>query len=448
MKAVLGSAASLAVSGYIPVTPGDKIFAYYGHSYAFFDATKTSLTASTTTGFGPVSLTAPAGAAYVRFNLYINKVETNYGAKNSINIGSAFVPFIPFGWNVQGNVFAENAFQLSGNLGKNQDSITGDIADGATLKLENVPHSICRNNRYGLRGNFSSFSTLIVGRGTTQTNARYFKITATAVALYDYSGSERLLETKNHGLTISGYVNFSVVEKDGKANVILQTLSDSFEATFDNYLYYGNGEVRATASGMALTDCKLSWANFDLKCDTWAFGDSYFGMNYSNREMYWLKEWGALDKVLNQHYAGQSSVFAYDDLYRALDYGCPKRLIWALGMNDDNGSTLADITTGNWYENLQKVIGLCQERGIELILATVPQVRSTSYKNKDLMTAWVLSSGYRYVDVAAAVGSNAAGEWYGNGESYDYQSSDNVHPSEYGAKAIATQFLLDVPELE
>lgn len=59
----------------------------------------------------------------------------------------------------------------------------------------------------------------------------------------------------------------------------------------------------------------------------------------------------------------------------------------------------------------------------------------------------LLRCGLRYIDAAKAVGSNADGEWYGNGTEYDYQSTDNVHPSEYGAKAIATQFLIDFPEI-
>lgn len=447
----IGSSANLSVSGYIPVSPGDTLNAYYAHSYAFFDANKTYITNSyvSPVGYGKLSVSVPSGAAYARVNLYLDKSATLNGELNRINIGSFIYPYVPYGYRLEDSLGVANSDQLEGMVGKNSASIeSASLADGSTMTLSRTPQSLCKNNRYAFSGKFSSFGTLIVGKGATTYNARYFKITATEIALFDYIGSETLLETKTHGLTLSGYISIVVTERDGKADVVLQTLSDSYAATFDNYQYYSNGQTRATASGMSLTDCKLSWANPDLKLDTWVFGDSYFGMNSTNREMYWLNEWGALDKVLNQHYAGQGSAPALEDLVRCLDFGCPKRLIWALGMNNDNSSTLADITTGDWYDAIRQVAKICEQRGIEFIPATIPQVRSTSYKNKDLMSAWVRSSGYRYVDVAAAVGSNASGEWYGNGTAYDYQSPDNVHPSEYGAKAIATRFLLDVPELD
>jgi lysophospholipase L1-like esterase len=115
-------------------------------------------------------------------------------------------------------------------------------------------------------------------------------------------------------------------------------------------------------------------------------------------------------------------------------------------MNDDNKLDSDDITTGNWYKYFTQVKQLCELNDITLIATTIPEVRG-NYPHKDKMSEVIRNSGVRYIDVAKAVGSNAQGEWYGNGTEYDYQSTDNVHPSQYGASAIATQFLIDFPEL-
>jgi lysophospholipase L1-like esterase len=228
--------------------------------------------------------------------------------------------------------------------------------------------------------------------------------------------------------------------------VVVQTLTGTFEYTF-KYQYKWNGAVKVQSNGAELTNCKLSATNPTLKKSVWMFGDSYFGADGDSRQMYWLKKWGFIDNVLVQSYAGQGSAAAYSDLERCLFLGSPKYIVWCLGMNDDNGSDLSDITTGNWYKIFEKVKYTCDIKGITLILATIPNVRGTNYRNKDAMSDIVRNSGQRYIDVAKAVGSSSEGTWYGDGTDYDYQSTDNVHPTMYGAQAIATQILVDFPEI-
>ena len=61
-----------------------------------------------------------------------------------------------------------------------------------------------------------------------------------------------------------------------------------------------------------------------------------------------------------------------------------------------------------------------------------------NYKNEIIR-----SSGYRYIDFAKAVNAEAVGSsWYAG-----MLSTDNVHPTQEGAKALASRFLLDVPEI-
>lgn len=119
-----------------------------------------------------------------------------------------------------------------------------------------------------------------------------------------------------------------------------------------------------------------------------------------------------------------------DEVNRALAFGTPKYILWMLGMND------ADVA----YEyNFNEIKAICQRKGITLILATVPTVPTRS---KEYISSLVRSSGYRYIDCYKAVGADSSGNWYPG-----FLDVDGVHPDIKGAQAIATQVLVDFPEL-
>ena len=105
-------------------------------------------------------------------------------------------------------------------------------------------------------------------------------------------------------------------------------------------------------------------------------------------------------------------------------------MIWCLGMNDADAS---------YIETLNLLKSLCDSKNIKLILSTVPTVPS---RNKEVIKTTVLSSGNRYIDFYKAVGANNVGVWYSG-----YLNADEVHPNQVGADALATQVLIDFPEL-
>ena len=75
-----------------------------------------------------------------------------------------------------------------------------------------------------------------------------------------------------------------------------------------------------------------------------------------------------------------------------------------------------------------------------MLFRSIPNVpdRINTFKN-DI----VKLSGLRYIDFAKAVNAEVTGaSWY-NG----CLSSDNVHPTIAGAKALASQVLVDFPEI-
>lgn len=98
-------------------------------------------------------------------------------------------------------------------------------------------------------------------------------------------------------------------------------------------------------------------------------------------------------------------------------------------------------SASNYQTNLAKLKGLSEKYGFELVLQKVPVVPARIEQNTGVNVI-VAESGLRYIDAYKAVGADDTGTWY-----TDYLSSDKVHPSVNGAKAIATRMLIDVPEI-
>lgn len=106
-------------------------------------------------------------------------------------------------------------------------------------------------------------------------------------------------------------------------------------------------------------------------------------------------------------------------------------------MND--GDTVAGANA-KWKAVYDEVVEICNSKNIELILATIPNVPNIRHDYKNEI---IRSSGYRYIDFAKAVNAEEVGSAWDEGMLY----SDNVHPTELGAKALAKRILLDVPEI-
>ena len=73
------------------------------------------------------------------------------------------------------------------------------------------------------------------------------------------------------------------------------------------------------------------------------------------------------------------------------------------------------------------------------VFATIPNVPSINHNGKN---AWIKASGYRYIDMCHAVGADVDVNWLGT-----MLSSDNIHPSEDGARALFAQVIQDFPEI-
>lgn len=324
--------------------------------------------------------------------------------------------------NIKGGSFkAQNgALSLSANtLSANNSMVINAACD---VKI---------NKSLVFTGKFDTFTGLYVGHGKSAYGGTYVEVNETAVKVYQYESGATLSHTSDHGLTISDFI--TVVINVGFTKAIITVFTSTGSFTCRDVSWVGcNGNIFAESIRTAFTDCELKWISSDINHPVWVFGDSYLSIN-NNRwpgHMYNLgyKNWLACG------FPGAASSRELASFKTLLTVGMPDIAVWCMGMNNPDSGAI----NGVWLTDTNEFISLCEANNIIPILATIPTCpkADNTYKNE-----WVRNSGYRYVDFEKAVGVNGT-SWYDS-----MLSSDNVHPTELGAKALASRVCIDVPEI-
>ena len=378
----------------------------------------------------------PATAKYIRFSHTVGTFANQTIGKVMVSLGATLHPFTPFyddEWNIisteeRGQVF-NSAIGYSPAYNH-----TATLASGNYLKIANN-NSIKVNKNYHFKMNIdNSFDTVLFGHGES-TYSYYFKVDNTYITIYSGGVEGSSFE---HGLTLDTYLDiiFSTNEH-AQGTIVLNTRTGTFSHSISVPQGY-KGEIFIKPVNCSITDVSIIFASPDLKKPIWLFGDSYVTFTSPDRYPYWLIEWG-FDNCMINGFPGMNSYEALTDLenYIKAGYGCPKYIIWGLGMNDyDIGSSVRE----RWQDAVETVMEICKRFNITLILATIPNTPDYTnyYKNQ-----YVIDSGYRYIDFAKAVGATAINSsWYTGA-----LSEDEVHPTEIGARMLATQLLIDMPEM-
>lgn len=299
------------------------------------------------------------------------------------------------------------------------------LSTGNSLSIMDFPQNIKKGLSLSMYAELSSAGVFYFGFGYKSYRGKYFKIDGTNVSLLAYDGSESAVDTQEHGLTLKSFVKCIMsVGDDKQLYLLIQTEQGQYSHIFlpgnDEY----NGYPFVRADSIALANIKITASCEDFRKPIWMFGDSYMGR--------WLEDMRNIGffNILLDGLAGQSSSGAYQELTKALNYGNPKYVVWMLGMNDSEE---------NYKTYFQLVKSLCEDKDITMVATTIP---TTPTRDKESITSFVKSSGVRYIDWYEAVGANATGTWYDG-----YLSSDNVHPTAVGADSLATQILVDFPEI-
>ena len=315
---------------------------------------------------------------------------------------------------------------------------TGSLTNGQKATL---PHTnIKKNNVYEFIAKITSFSAIQIGNTKNAYNGSWITVDETNLSVSNYYSSEEKTDYP-HGLTISDYLNVKIIVKHGTADIQIMSGGSSFSLNDVTWHGDGSGELFALSDGSSLSEYVFTWSSADIRDDIWMFGDSYMTIDSPDRWPYYMLE-DDYDNVLINAYPGENSPTAFTSLLNLMrNYGVPKKLLWATGMNDGADTDSGTVANTQWKNNIDKVINLAEVFNFELILATIPTVPSI---NNEAKNSFVRSSGYRYVDFAKAVGANSSGVWYsGMLES----AATPIHPTALGAKALYNQVLADLPEI-
>ena len=320
--------------------------------------------------------------------------------------------------------------QVVSLLGSNGVIVKESSANAESdVTITNFPIYLKKNTAVSFYGKFSTFSGLLVGKGHNAYRGDWVEISASQIIFHHYEASDTTKKTVSHGLTIDDYIMVSLrLDDSGTLTCAINTTGGTFVTNLetDNNVFCGNTFAIPSAG---MTDVQLGVSNGDTKLPVWFIGDSYVGLN-ADRVFGQLKSLGYWGGYLGDGLAGLDSQGAYAEFNKLLQFGTPKLLIWYLGMNDTDADYLSYLTLVKTY---------CEAHNITLILNRVPSVPSRA---KEAIGGYVIATGCRYIDSYAAVGANSSGTWYTG-----YLSSDNIHPTQLGAKALAMRVLVDVPEL-
>ena len=268
----------------------------------------------------------------------------------------------------------------------------------------------------------AGFSRLMIRRGNEQYTHGFVYITPTGIKL-----NETASETYPHGLTIQNWLTVTIESaEDNQAIITLATDGGKFTFSRPGITFYAQGVVDVFSDDFYLAKAELTYD--DLNRDVRVYGDSYVSTDSLARWPLHASNMGA--RFLVNGLPGGHASDMFPQMIHDLYYGVPKIIVWALGMNDGAGDV------GAWWYAVKDI---CTMLNIEMVACTIPSVPSINHSTKN---ATVRASGLRYIDFDSVVSNGNNSNWIPG-----MLSSDNVHPTVFGAYALAQEAIETVPEL-
>lgn len=442
-----------SVTDWIPVTPGTVVRTAYVNASNVLTAFSSRFVAYNAEkeyirGVGMVgSFTVPENGAYVRVgmaNSYL--VYPTAITFNTLISEYTYEPYFEEYDTFTEDFVTEQTKRQLENLEKHDTPFINNLntLSGSSVLRVAAPHSK-RNYTISFRGKITTFGKLIIGIGKASSYlSGWVEINSTNIYVYTKRGdTEVLAGTYAHGLTFSETINVDIhATSILSCEIILTTVGGLYKTQSNWFGCLGfsfsgfEGRVTAETDGGVFTQCSIVYYCSDYQKEIWGFGDSYFDHwpriaienNYDNF---------AIDGASGRH-----SSEAWHSLELEVEKRIPKKILWCMGMNDADSESAVNASWKTYYD---KLTAFCSAYSIELILCTIPCVpeRNNTYKNQIIR-----ESGYRYVDIADAVGGTEAGStWYDGLLEPNENPTLRVHPTNAGDKVIAARFMVDVPEL-
>lgn len=355
------------------------------------------------------------GDAFIRFSIPVSSLE---GCDVQIESSDYPTRYVEYGKYIPDNLIQpKNDIEVA--LGSMRSS--GAIANGESLTL---PVTYIRHDVVLSAIVIGTLEEVRLGQGDGVYNGGYITVTNTSVIIGGV--------TTAHGLTLTNRTTI-IMSRGGTDKVtIVTSAGEIFDIAIDSSM---GGAAYIKNMGTSSLDVELSFFAKNSFKKIWLIGDSYMAVA-NTRWPYWIKEWG-FENYMIDNLPGGGSVNLMPAFENDLAIGQPKIAVWGLGMNDGTDTTTANYAS--WVKYITKFITLCLSRNITPILTTIPSVPTINNESKN---AWVRNSGLRYIDFAKAVNAQSDGTW-----DTGLIANDGVHPSEAGAKVLASRVLIDFPEI-
>ena len=426
--------ASYSLSDYIYLKSGETYTCSNARQIVFYKIDKTILTGASIDNLtNTITFTVPNLAVYMRMSVHNTWKDTLQVEKGSVKTeyheyGITYLNKPIF------NVLFPNIDSKSYWSYLNSSNLN------SIMQLEN--NNIMKNQIILFNADIATFSGLRIGHGKTDYNGYFLEVDNTNIKVYGNTPNASLSKTLTHGLVIKDFITVQVETNSlNQAKVILTTSTGMYESDYFDF-YGNNGYVFAENIGSNLSNCILKFSCKDYNKPIFAFGDSYFNNVATSRWTSYIMKNGYNNWLLDG-FPGRNSLQAYNSLLLNLQHCTPEYILWCMGMNDPDTDT---VINSNWKNTIDSLVYICNDKKIELILATIPNVcgngttevpRNHSFKN-----AYIKTLGKRYIDFAKCVNGYATNTWYSG-----MLHTDGVHPTDLGAKALASRATIDCPEL-
>lgn len=418
---------------------------------AFYDESKTFI--SSVVG-NTMTFTTPSNAKFIRLSV---SVSLNVDAQMEEGIErTSYEPYIEPYDSIVDDLVISNSIK--------DKSVTQEkLADNIHIDTNPSKFNSFRNNAILNAGETLNTPLLYVTKNTCisacvdgtiesvlvgiagNSYGRWAEITPNKIMVKNNS---QTIKTIEHGLVL-GEKTYIQISKGLESIASIKLINDKGESSSIDDIPWSTVVGRPFATNQNTSNAvsvSLSFMPRDLNKQIWLFGDSYFSYDSSARWPYYMMQWG-YNRFLADHRPGENAVEGLADLKVLLSSGFrPSYIVWCHGMNGGK-----DTSTGvnpNWKSATEEMLSLCDMYGITPILATIPSVQGKGVTEIHTnLNAYVKSSGRRYIDFAKAVENDTDYYWRNWGTDRALLSSDEVHPSQYGAIELASQVIIDFPEI-
>ncbi len=309
---------------------------------------------------------------------------------------------------------------------------SGNLAPGEITSLTET--FIRKNTVLSAELRFDTFDRVELGRGRDRYVGFWVELTPDKynIMYHNYDESDRFMAYGEHGLTLESPVTVSVEVGTGSGTLRIISGGKLFEKEIP---WKGGGAPFIRNTGSTPVSYTMSFLSEDTARPVWIFGDSYTYWYDPTLWPYWIHQ-RDYENYLIDSLPGAKSETMLESFLNDLKFGTPTFAVWTLGMNETPDTDTADA---DYVKHTQAFLETCRQKGITPILTTTPSVPK---RNHRLISEWVRGSGCRYIDLSAAVSAGDSPDWMPG-----LLDTDEIHPTEAGARVLAARVLLDFPEI-